>query len=502
MYIYPGIRVEALFTHARDERHASRLCLADGRNDLTYAQAREAVLGTAAALQARGAAPGTPVMIACTQDVRFMLGMLGCQLAGLVPVPVESGAGTARIADIYAQTKAPLYLGVKKPEIAAEFLSVKELFADPEALRQAGAQVPQGHFSLPAPESMAEILFTTGTTGAPKGIMLSAAADVAIAENVIDGVHMEEDNVELVPMPLSHSHGLRRTYANIYNGSTTCLVDGVIALKKLFGMMETYHVTSLDISPSILNILFRLSKDRIADYADQMRYVQLGSAPLTEDGKQRLKRDLPHTRLYNFYGTTEAGCSCILDFNAHSGKENCIGRPTKNARFLFVDENRREIAATAENPGFIATAGGQNMIGYLNAPELTAEVCENGYIYTNDLGFCDEDGDIFCLGRKDDVINCGGIKIAPDEIEQEAVKFAGVEDAACVPMPDRIQGQVPRLYVSLKVPQQQFDERGFKKYLSAHLDANKVPKSVKYIPEIPRTGNGKVQRKKLISFKG
>ena len=94
----------------------------------------------------------------------------------------------------------------------------------------------------------------------------------------------------------------------------------------------------MDLSPSMLSIIFKLSRDRLGDYADILDYIQLGSAPLPEEDKLHLSRILPNTRLYNFYGSTEAGCSCILDFNSVSGKPGCIGKPAKNAHFIVVDK--------------------------------------------------------------------------------------------------------------------------------------------------------------------
>ena len=196
--------------------------------------------------------------------------------------------------------------------------------------------------SFPEGEDVAEILFSTGTTGKSKGIVLTHTNDTALAENVICGVSMKPDNVELVPMPLSHSHGLRRTYANLVNGSSVVFADGVTLLKKVFNLMDTYRVTAMDLSPSMLSIIFKLSKDRLGDYAHILDYIQLGSAPLPEEDKVHLSRILPRTRLYNFYGSTEAGCSCLLDFNSMSGKPGCIGKPARNARFIVVDKDRRK----------------------------------------------------------------------------------------------------------------------------------------------------------------
>ena len=484
--------VEAVASYAGRPDRAGRLLLADASKSVTYEEGWARIRAGVSRLRKAGLKKGDRAMIVCTQDVDYMIAMLACQLAGVVCVPLEKGASESRVRNIFRETEAAVLIG-QKPGLPDGFLRMEELAAPPKTAEENTAD-----FQFPASEDLCEILFTTGTTGTPKGILLTHRANTAIAGNVIDGVHMEEDNVELIPMPLSHSHGLRRTYSNLYNGSSVVLSNGVLQMKKFFELLETYHARSIDISPAILSMLFRLSGDRIADYRDQIRYVQLGSAPLPEADKERLSRCLPDSRLYNFYGTTEAGCSCILDFQAHSGIAHCIGRPAKNARFIFTDKDRHEIRATKDNPGFIATAGLQNMIGYLNDPEKTAEVCQNGYIFTNDLGYEDENGNIFCLGRQDDVINCGGIKIAPEEIETELRRYPGLSDCACIPIPDELQGQVPKLYISVKGPESEFDMASFRRYMRSHLDSNKVPRAVEIIDQIPRTSNGKIRHQELI----
>jgi acyl-CoA synthetase (AMP-forming)/AMP-acid ligase II len=484
--------VEAVAAYAGRPDRTGRLMLADASKSVTYGEGWARVMAGVSRIRKAGLKRGDRAMIVCTQDVDYMIAMLACQLAGIICVPLEKGASESRVRSIFRETEVAVLIG-KKPDLPTGFLRIDEFSAPPE-----NAEACAADFGFPEPEDLCEILFTTGTTGTPKGILLTHRANTAIAENVIDGVHMEEDNVEIIPMPLSHSHGLRRTYANLYNGSSVVLSDGVLRMKKFFELLETYHARSIDISPAILSMLFRLSGDRIADYRDQIRYVQLGSAPLPEADKERLSRCLPDSRLYNFYGTTEAGCSCILDFQEHSGIAFCIGRPTKNAQFIFTDKDRREISATKENPGFIATAGLQNMSGYLNDPEKTAEVCRDGYIFTNDLGYADEDGNIYCLGRQDDVINCGGIKIAPEEIETVMRQCPGISDCACIPVPDKVQGQVPKLYISVKDPDSEFDMPSLHRFMRSHLDSNKVPREIEIIDRIPRTSNGKIRHKELI----
>ena len=482
---------DKLAAYASSKAYAHKPCLIDQKKTYTYEDASERIRAFAASLQNRAYPAGSPVLIRCTQDSTFILAVLAVQLAGYISVPLEKTAAMNRIRDILEDTGARIYIGPSDPELPdAEFIDIQELDRIPPA---------PGHAFAPInPDDTAEILFSTGTTGKPKGIVLTHGNNIANAENVIHGVSMKPENRELIPMPLSHSHGLRRVYANLCNGSTAVIINGVTLLKPMFEMMEKHQVTSLDMAPSILSMVLKLSKDKLGEYADQIDYIQLGSAPLVEEDKNRLMELLPRTRLYNFYGSTESGCSCILDFQHDQGRPNCIGRPTVHSSFRFVDENRNEISATPERPGLIATSGPMNMKGYLNAPELTASVTGEGYLYTKDLGYQDEEGYIYCLGRQDDIINSGGIKISPDEIESEARKYPAVKDCACVPVPDKMQGQAPKLYISLAVSRERYDSGDFRKFLKQNLDGNKVPKKIGIIDTIPRTSNGKIQRKKLI----
>lgn len=524
-----------------------RICMADGRGALTYSEVWSRIYGFSQNLRELGLTSGSCAAVECTQNTDYMISEFAVQLAGGIFVPIEKNAAAGRLSEILRDTGAVLYIGKDSAKLAAAG------FAEPadgagaaiksETAASDGAGTPgfvsiqtAADFACPAEkippveeitfpdaEQVAEILFSTGTTGKSKGIVLTHGNDMAIAENVMCGVKMKKDNVELVPMPLSHSHGLRRTYANMVNGSTAVFSDGVTLLKKVFTLMDEYGVTAIDLSPSMLSIIFKLSKDRLGDYADVLDYIQLGSAPLSEEDKVHLSRILPDTRLYNFYGSTEAGCSCLLDFNSMSGRPGCIGKPAVNAHFIVVDENRNEIDSSPENTGFLASSGAINMKGYFLEPELTAETMQNGYIYTKDLGYIDPDGYIYMLGRKDDVINYGGIKISPEEIESIVVQHPAVKDCACVPVSDALTGQAPKLFVALSGNaggssgstaaadaneahsdssagsdnSTAFNLKEFKAFLASHLDANKQPKYIETIDEIPRTFNGKIRRNLL-----
>ena len=138
-----------------------------------------------------------------------------------------------------------------------------------------------------------------------------------------------------------------------------------------------------------------------------------------------------------------------------------------------------------------------NMPGYLKEPEITKEVLDDeGTLYTNDLGYMGEDGFVYLLGRKGDVINMGGIKIAPSEIEEVVAQNEMIKECACIPIPDEITGEAPKLFIVINEGYE-YDEKALHKFMTDKLEAIRVPKVVQVIDELPRTFNGKVIKRKL-----
>lgn len=434
---------------------------------------------------------GDKIMVECNQDADFLIVDFACELLKAVFVPIEKDASEDRKRMISAETGSVLW--VCKDGRQLDFIrcvTYDELLVDNGILDK---------YSFPGEDSIAEILYTTGTTGMSKGIAVSNKANVAVAENIMFGVNMKRDNVELIPLPISHSHGIRCCYANLLNGGSIILVDGLMIAKNVFKLIDKYDVTAMDLSPSAVALLIKVSKGKFWEFGRNFHYIQIGTASLPESLKSELIKELPGVHLYNFYGSTESGRSCVLDFSVDCGLVNCIGKPTRNSHIIFTDENRVEMKATLENPGLLASKGDMNMMCYWGQPDLTEEILQNGYVYTNDLGYMDEKGYVYVLGRNDDVINYNGIKIAPIEIEEVAVTYSGVIDAGCVPQNNALVGQVPKLFIAVE-DKGLFDMTDFMAYLGEHLDGNKMPKRVEIIDEIPRTFNGKIQRKKLMEY--
>lgn len=468
------------------ELHPNKLCIIDANISLTYIQFKQKIV--ALANYFKKICPSTAcIVVECTQDINFVIYAFAIQLSGNIFVPTEKGCSEERIISIIEDTNAPYYICNTVIHTSSTPLCMPtDLFPNEE-----------WSYPLPKGNQTAEILYSTGTTGKSKGIVITHSSIVSIAENVIHGVEMKDSNVELIPLPLSHSHGLRRLYANMFNGSTVVLMDGITFIKQFFDNIDNYSVTSIDLAPSALDIILKISKTKLSNYSSQIDYIQLGGAPLKEESKKKLCTLLPNTRLYNFYGSTEAGCSCILNFNREN-RPNCIGKPTIHSQFIVVDSEKNVIHSDFDHPGFLACKGSMNMEGYYKQPELTSQVMKDGYVYSTDVGYIDDDGYIYVLGREDDVINYCGIKIAPEEIEDVVLKIPEITDCACVPISDKLGGQIPKLYIVVK-KDANTDEviKLTSQFLTTNLDKNKIPRIIEPIDKIPRTYNGKILRRML-----
>lgn len=485
--------VEAVFSHAQTQ--PEKLCLADEKCEVTYSAYKDKICRMASLLKDMGIKKNDKVLVEASQTVDYLALELAVQLIGGVFVPVEHNCAFEKSLKIAKAADAVLIITAKDAtcESSIAHLTMSafcEKAADSEALSD---------YTFPEDSDISELLFSTGTTGKEKGIIITHRNNIALAENVIYGVNLEEDNVEMIPSPMNHSHGLRRYYANMFRGATVILISSVMNVLGFFRMLDTYKVNSIDLVPTALTVLLRLSKGKFAEYKDVLRYIQLGSAPLAESDKKTVCALLPKTHLYNFYGSTESGCICIYDFNDGTDKPNCIGKPTHNVKITIVDEDKQEIESSAENTGLLASFGPMNTMGYWKDEEETEKALRNGTIYSNDEAYIDADGDIILLGRKGDVINVGGNKVSPDEIEDAAKKHPDIADCGCIGVKDEMRGSQPKLYVKLKYGRS-FDPVSIRDFIASTLEPYKVPEQIEQIDEIPRTFNGKLLRRELRSY--
>lgn len=314
--------VEILSLHSQNNPEGL-FCVGSNEKEYTYSEAWKKIKCVAEVLRSKFNIKETScVMAEANQSAEFLIVDLACELLGAIFIPVEDVASNERIKTILNETKSVLFVFSKMNIEKAKRVSYDEIINSESEII---------NYQFPKADSIAEILYTTGTTGKSKGIAISNKANVALAENIKYGVHMKPNNTEFVPVPISHSHGIRCCYANILNGGTIILSDGLMNVKRTFSLFNKYNITSMDLTPTATMIMIKVSKGLFWEYAKNLDYIQIGTAVLPENLKKDLVQNLQNVRLYNFYGSTESGRSCVIDFNKDN-IENCIGNPQETQK--------------------------------------------------------------------------------------------------------------------------------------------------------------------------
>jgi acyl-CoA synthetase (AMP-forming)/AMP-acid ligase II len=251
--------------------------------------------------------------------------------------------------------------------------------------------------------------------------------------------------------------------------------------------------------PATIRMLLQFAPDRLAAYGHKLDFIESGAAPLPEADMLRLCELLPNTRLYNTYASTETGIIATYNYNerqragkgaSHDGKPDGKSRPVANCLGRAMPHSR--VLITAE--GLISCQGDTLMSGYVGDPELTATVLRDNTIFTSDVGTIDEEGMLHITGRVSDVINVGGFKVSPIEVESAAMSSPMVSDCICISAEHPVTGRALKLLV-VTPSSQPLDKRALARYLAGRLEPYKVPMLYEQVDTIARTYNGKLDRK-------
>ena len=455
--------------------------IVDGKREITYAELVYNTLCTARYMQEKGLTKGDRILLSGEKEIEFVYVYLASHMLGITNVILDAKSNKERLAHIENATSPKMSFGYISETV--ESVSFKTI-----PLKEKKLYTPN---KLPlTPNDVCEILFTTGTTGAPKGVCLSFANIYGSATNINEYIQNTSDDIEIIGLPICHSFGLGRIRCNLLKGATIVFINGFTNVALFFEYINKFKVTGFGVVPAAWAYIEKMSGKSMNKFADQIKYIEIGSAAMPLETKKTLLEIFPNTRICMHFGSTEASRSCFMEFHDSEHIESIGKAVTKNVDVRIFTEAGEE-AAFGEK-GEICIKGNMVMTGYLNDSNIENSYY-NGYFRTGDCGYKAEDGYIYLLGREKELINVGGKKVSPIEVE-DIICSIGVGDCVCVPTKDKngLLGEVVKCYIlkgSTKLTFEQIAEK-----LADRLEAYKRPVEYEWINEIPKTESGKKQR--------
>jgi amino acid adenylation domain-containing protein len=345
---------------------------------------------------------------------------------------------------------------------------------------------------------LAALIYTSGSTGRPKGVMLTHLNIVSAATSITTYLENRPEDIILSVLPLSFDYGLYQVLMAFKVGGTVVLERSFTYPYRIIELLNQEHVTGFPIVPTISAVLLQL--DLSAHRFPELRYITNTAAALPTDHIRRLRDLFPDVKIFSMYGLTECKRVSYLPPDQIDIRPTSVGRGMPNEEVYVVDDTGQR--APAGTVGELVVRGSNVMKGYWELPEETDRMLKPGplpgekVLHTGDLFRMDEEGYLYFVGRKDDIIKTRGEKVSPREVEDVLHAMPGVAEAAVIGVPDDILGEAIKAVVR---PQEGVNLTAEEviRWCSLKLENFMVPKFVDFQGELPKTSTGKISKREL-----
>ncbi len=466
-------------------RDASKKCpdtiaiKADGL-ELTYAE-----LFTQSKILAASLSKRSPrrVGIYCSAAIDYCRALYGALLAG-IPAFLLSGDTPPLKAEEIAKRFSLDFIISDQPEKFTESVTVFS-----------SAPKENSPYELPRVNEGqdAVIMLTSGTTGSVRAVPIDHKNIIQTGKAFNDFLGIISPEKEMVLPPLTHSFGFRRLMAQLLVKGTVYAVSGVFNPAEALRTMKRENVTALSAVPSHIRFFLSHFRKNFIAIADSIRYIELSSSSMSAEEKGDLSALLPKAEIVMTYGMTEATRSALLRFKGNQRRLSTVGQPSAGVEHLIYDTEGRELGEG--EVGEVAVRGQNVARGYLSGSDSSEGRFVGDNFRTGDLGFFDQDRYLTIVGRKDDIINIGGKKLSPIELELLLLRHYPGLDCAVSHTKDDILGNRAVLCLS-----GDFEIDKIKKIFLDSCEPYKRPAYIVSLPSIPRTENGKILRKELLEI--
>lgn len=483
-----------------------RIALVDGERRASYGELWDAARRFAAALAARGVGAGDRVAVLLPNSLEAVAACYGTWLARAVIVPLNVQARARDYAAWLAHARPALLVheaGSTEVDaaIAAAGLAAMARIAVGAAVEgvpgwddAVATTAPADDVPAARDDALAQLLYTSGTTGSPKGVMLTHANLAANVAAIVAYLELAAGDSIVSVLPFYYSYGSSVLHTHLWAGARVCLEPNLVFPHLVVERLARERATGFSGVPSTYALLL----DRV-DFAPHdlsaLRYLTQAGGAMSPALTARLRATFPRVRVYVMYGQTEATARLTwLPPERLDQKTGSVGIPLDGVELAVRREDGG--AAATDEPGEVWVRGPNVMQGYWQNPQATAEVLRDGWLRTGDVGRLDADGYLWLSGRRSDMIKTGAHRVHPQDIEEAISELPAVAEVAVVGVDDAVLGQVVKACI---VRGGELSADQVKAHCRARLAPYKIPKHVEFLAALPKTASGKVRRFELIN---
>ena len=457
--------------------HPDKIAIIDNNSKLTYSELHEEVNNFSSFLNKFPKNSVVSLLFDNTHE--FVISYLGTINSGCTAHLIPTGISQKNLIDQISSAKPKLVLASEN-----HFSKIAEIESENiEKLRFLEVKKTSYQDRKPQPSDYAYLIYTSGTTSSPKGVPVTHSNCVFTTANIVRTLQYSQDDIDVLPLPLSHSFGLGCLHTSFYVGSTL-IIHKTTEIPQILDSIKNHHASTLAAIPSTLSKIVSNSFNDSFNTLSNIRLIITNSTFLPPETTKKLKKILKNGKVATYYGLTEASRSTFMIFDGDDNIES-VGKPSDGISLKLVSNNDESTIGEV-------WIKGHNVINNYWSDEHTKENLVDGWLKTGDLGRID-DGYLYILGRVDDLINVSGEKVYPQEIERVVKVLTGIDDVIAIPMKHEVFGEVVKLFVKKSI-ESDISKTDILTHCIKNLERFKVPAKIEFVEDFPRTDYGKIKR--------
>ena len=454
-----------------------KIAIIDNDSKLTYSELHEEVNNFSSFLNKFPKNSVVSLLFDNTHE--FVISYLGTINSGCIAHLIPTGISQKNLIDQISSAKPKLVLASEN-----HFSKIAEIESENiEKLRFSEVKKTSYQDRKPQPSDYAYLIYTSGTTSSPKGVPVTHSNCVFTTANIVRTLQYSQDDIDVLPLPLSHSFGLGCLHTSFYVGSTL-IIHKTVEIPQILDSIKNHHASTLAAIPSTLSKIVSNSFNDSSNTLSNLRLIITNSTFLPPETTKKLKKILKNGKVATYYGLTEASRSTFMIFDGDDNIES-VGKPSDGISLKLVSNNNESTIGEV-------WIKGHNVIDNYWSDEHTKENLVDGWLKTGDLGRIDN-GYLYILGRVDDLINISGEKVYPQEIERVVKVLTGIDDVIAVPMKHEVFGEVVKLFVKKSI-ESDISKTDILTHCIKNLERFKVPAKIEFVEDFPRTDYGKIKR--------